>query len=121
MTERNPLLVILWMLISCGFYGFYYEYATTQEVTAATGRTDVNATTELLLNLITCGLFGMYAQYRNQQLVDQWFTSRGIQHDTKAQTVGLLNLLTLVAGVTWLVATYIHQDDLNRMIAASRM
>lgn len=118
MTERNPAVVVVLMIVTCGFYAFYYAYVTTQELVAATGRTDINPTTELLLNVFTCGFFGMYATYRNQQIVDEWFASRGIQHEAKAQMVGLMTVIALAVGVTWAVATFIHQDELNKMIAA---
>lgn len=116
MTERSPVVVLLLMFLTCGFYGFYYAFVTTKELTESTGRTDVNVTTELLFNIITCGIFGMYATYRNQQIVDEWYSSRGVQHEAKAQMVGLMNLLTFVVGATWVVATFIHQDELNKLL-----
>lgn len=116
MIERSPVVVLLLMFVTCGFYGFYYVFVTTQELTESTGRTDVNATMELLFNILTCGIFGMYAAYRNQQIVDEWYCSRGIQHEAKAQLVGLMNLLTFVVGATWVVATFIHQDELNKLL-----
>lgn len=117
MIERNPIVVVILMFVTCGFYSFYWNYVTTKELAAATGRTDLNLTTELLLNVVTCGLFGMYVAYRNQQIVDEWFKSKGIAHDPKAQMVGLMELLTFVAGATWIIATFIHQDELNKLAA----
>jgi hypothetical protein len=117
MNERNPVMIVVLTFVTCGFYAFYHTYVTTQELTAATGRTDINPTTELLLNVVTCGFYGMYAIYRNQQIVDSWFTSRGIQHEAKAQTVGLMIVLTFVVGATWVVSLFIHQDELNKMAA----
>lgn len=117
MIERNPAVVIVLMFVTCGFYWYYYMHVTTKELTEATGRSDINAGTELLLNLVTCGVFGMYSAYRNQQIIDEWYASRGVQHEAKAQLVGLMNLLTFVLGATWIVASFVHQDELNKLIA----
>ncbi|MCA9608794.1 MAG: DUF4234 domain-containing protein [Myxococcales bacterium] len=119
MTQRNPIVIIVLMLVSCGLYAFYYTYETTKELLAFLGRDDVDPTTELIINLLTCGLFGMYVEYRNQQMIDAWYQSQGLQHEAKAQLVGLCNLGTFFIGATWLVATYVHVEELNELGTSS--
>lgn len=115
MTERNPVMVAILVVVSCGLYGIYHAYVTTQELTAFAGRTDINPGTELLINLVTCGLFGMYVEYRNQQIIDGLYKQRGVAHEDKAQMVGICNIATFVVGATWIIATFIYQDELNKV------
>ncbi|MGE0791716.1 MAG: DUF4234 domain-containing protein [Sandaracinaceae bacterium] len=116
MTERNPVLVVVLSLVTCGLYGFYHAYITTQELCSFTGRTDINPTTELLLNIVTCGIFGMYIEYRNQQIIDELYKARGVAHEERAMIVGVLNVATFVVGATYLVATFLYQDELNKVM-----
>lgn len=119
MQKRDTALVIVLMLLTCGLYCLYHAYVTTEEVKHLTGRQEINPGMELVINLITCGLFGLFIEYRNMQLIDQWYASHNMAHEEKANMVGLMNLLTFVVGVTWLVATFIYQDELNRAIDAA--
>ncbi len=116
MTERNPIVVCLLQLVTCGIYALYHPFVTTQELCAFAGRTDINPTTELLINVVTCGLFGMYIEFRNQQIIDGLYKQRGVAHEDKAQLVLIMNLATFVVGGTYLVATYFYQDELNKVM-----
>ena len=108
MQRRDPAMVIVLMIVTCGIYAFYHAYTTTYELMRLTGRNDLNPGTELLLNIITCGLFGMFIEWRNQQIIDTWYVSHAIVHEERANMVGLMNLLTFVIGLTWLVATFMY-------------
>lgn len=114
MQERNVITVLLLMIVTCGVYYFYHAYVTTQEL-ADTISEDFSPGMDLLLSLVTCGLFGMYVTYRNQQAIDNWYNQSGLQHPEQAQTIGLMLILTFVVGVTWYVAIFMHQEELNRL------
>lgn len=118
--RRDPAIVLLLSILTCGLYAFYHQYQTTIELVALTGRQDINANTEFILTLVTCGMFGMFVIYRNQQVVDEWFLRVNIAHEPQANTVGLMMILTFVVGVTYWVGIFMHQSELNKLIDISQ-
>ena len=117
MEQRNVAMVMVLMVLTCGLYGLYHTWTTTEDVMKLTGKSDINTGLELIANLLTCGLFGMFIEYRNQKLIDDWYIENNINHQPRADSVGLLNLATLFVGLTWLVATFIYQKEVNALIA----
>jgi hypothetical protein len=119
MQRRDLLIVGLLTLVTCGLYSFYWQYQTTQELKGVTGKADLNPGLELLLTLVTCGIFGIYVRYRNAQLVTERMRAlRGV-HDDKSTLVLVLDLASLVTGITFVIAILIEQDELNKLAEAS--
>lgn len=117
MTRRDLVVVALLTVFTCGLYALYWQYKTTDELKAVTGK-DLNPGLELLLSLVTCGIFSIYAHYRNAQLVTERMRALKGAHEDKATMVLALDLASLVVGVTWVAAVVILQDELNKLAEA---
>lgn len=118
MTQREAWMVAVLSLVTCGFYGLYWQYTTTEELKAVSGRTDFSGLMDVLLGLATCGLWIWYAEYRNAQVVTELMQRRGVAHQDRSQTILLLNLLTFVVGMSGLVARMVLQDEYNKVAQA---
>ena len=117
MTRRDLVVVALLTVFTCGLYALYWQYKTTDELKAVTGK-ELNPGLELLLSLVTCGVFSIYAHYRNAQLVTERMRALKGSHEDKATMVLALDVASLVVGVTWVVAVVILQDELNKLAEA---
>lgn len=115
MTRREPWMVCLLSFVTCGFYGFYWNYVTTTELKQVSGREDLNPTTDLIIGIVTCGLYYLYSTYRNAQIVHEVWTKRSQPHEDKAQTILLLNVAALVVYVSAFIAQLILQDEYNKL------
>lgn len=117
MTRRDLVVVALLTIFTCGIYGLYWQYKTTEELKTVS-RKDLNAGLELLLTLVTCGIFGIYAHYRNAQIVTEQMKALRGTHEDKSMVILALDVASLVVGVTWVVAVVILQDELNKLAEA---
>lgn len=112
-TERNSVVVIALMLVTCFVYWFYWFYVTTAELKAVSGDEQLNPTTDLFLNIISCGVWGLYAEYRNAKVSHAIFVQRGVAHEDKSNTVLLFNCLAVFIALTWFIGPYLLQEDYN--------
>ena len=117
MTRRDLVVVALLTIFTCGLYALYWQYKTTDELKAVTGK-DLNPGLEVLLSVVTCGIFSIYAHYRNAQLVTEQMKAWRGAHEDKSNIVLALDVASLVVGVTWIAAVLILQDELNKMAEA---
>lgn len=115
MTRRDSWIPPVLTMATCGFYYFYWQYVTTEELKTATGREDLNPMTDLLLTICCCGLWGFYVQYRNVQVVQEAFAARNVRHEDKSSFVLIMFLLSAVNGITAFIAMMIVQDELNKL------
>ena len=106
-------------MVTCGFYYFYWQWVTTEELKNATGRDDLNPMTDLLLTICCCGLWSVYVQYRNAQVVHEAFQARGASHEDKSTLILILHALSALNGMTGLVAILMLQDEYNKLGDAS--
>jgi TRAP-type C4-dicarboxylate transport system permease small subunit len=115
MTRREPLLVLVLTVATCGLYYLYWLWATSAELREISGRDDIHPALDLLATVFTCGLWGFYVLYRNTQVVHELHLLGGLAHDDRSQTVLLLIVANLLVGFAGLIAVFIVQDELNRL------
>lgn len=115
MTRRDPVMVLIFTYVTCGLYGLYWQYVTTEELVRASGRSDVSPTMDLVLSLVTCSLYSFYVYYRNAELIHHALTARNIAHENKQQLVLLLVLASFIIGITGWIAPLILQDEYNKL------
>jgi hypothetical protein len=113
--KRNPLLVAALAFVTCGLYGYYWLYATTEELREESARDELRPFVDVLLAALTCGLWGLWAGYRNAQVAHELFREHGVEHADRSGPVAIFGALTLVSGWAWLVALALLQEDLNRL------
>lgn len=115
MTRREPWMVPLLGILTCGVYLLYWQYVTTEELKRVSGRDDLNPIMDLLLSVLCCGLWSCYVGYRNAQVVHECFARRNVQHDDKSTLILVLYVVSVVNGVTALIAPLILQDEYNKL------
>jgi len=119
LTERNSALVLVYTFISCGFYGLYWTFKTSEELRNATGDQTINPGLDLLLTLLTCGVWSMYTLFRNAQKVQSVLGPRDAMKKDQSQMVLMLCIANFFVGVTGFVAMFIVQEELNLLARAA--
>ncbi len=115
MTRRDPIIVLVLTLFTCGFYGLYWQFVTTSELKTVSGRDDLNPMVDLLLGFVTCGIWSFYVMYRNSEITHNVLTARAIQHENRTQTIMLLLIASFFVGVTYFLAMLFMQEDYNKL------
>ena len=118
--ERNSALVVVLMLVTCGIYYAYWIFKTSDELQRTTGDPTINPALDLVLSLVTCGLWGFYVHYRNAQKLHALLVRLDPQHQDQSSAVLLLCVATIFVGVTGVIASYLVQEDFNRLARGGR-
>jgi hypothetical protein len=113
--ERNAVVVLLLSLVTCGIYYLIWLYSTSSELKDALQDEEIKPGQDLLLTIVTCFLWSIYVEYRNAQKLHAALLSRDAYAKDQSEMVLILDLAALFVGATWLVATYIVQEDLNKL------
>lgn len=113
--QRSAAVVLLLSIVTCNIYYLYWLYATSSELKRALADDDIKPGVDLLLSVLTCSVWGIYVEYRNAQKVHAALLFHDPHTKDQSDTVLMLNLASLFVGVTWLVATYIVQEELNKL------
>lgn len=110
-VPRNPLLVLLFCVITCYLpYYVYWWYMVSKEIKAALNREDINPKMELILNIVTCSLFSIWLSYKYPKLMLEM--EQRVKVPPKDISV-LSTVLTLISFGP--IAAYLIQTDLNRI------
>lgn len=113
-VKKNIALCIVFSIITCGIYSWYWLYSLAEDVNAVANREDgPSGGMVLLFTIITCGIYGWYWLYKAGDALEQERAARG-----KAQ--GYLAILFLVLAVVGLgiISYAIMQSELNEYAAA---
>lgn len=113
--ERSGVTVVLLSFVTCGIYYLYWLYTTDRELAEALDDPEIKPGQDLLLTLVTCGIWSVYVEYRNAQKIHSALLTRDPYARDQSQAVLLLDLAGFFVGATWLVATYILQEELNKL------
>jgi hypothetical protein len=112
--KREPVLVLLLPILTCGIYIFYWWYATSTEIKNALGREDINPGLDLLLGIITCGIYYIYLSYRNPQMLLLMQDRVGLPRND-------ISIISLVLNLVFAPVTlFLIQTELNKIWDASR-
>lgn len=117
--ERQFVLVLVLLIVTCGIYRLFWIYNTSSELKATTNDPQINPGVDVLLTLVTCGIWGIYVEYRNYQKANAALRWREPYREDKSQTILILVVLALVVGVTGIVALYLVQEELNALTRAA--
>jgi len=103
--ERNPILVILFTVLSCGIYGMYWMYDTSRELNekGVLEYTPGKMLLFLLLAGCTCGITGFIALWKYSEAIEK--LSKG------EKTKAMLFILALFFAPGFY---YLAQAELNK-------
>jgi hypothetical protein len=113
--ERSALTVAILSVITCGIYYLIWMHSTSSELRDALGDSDIKPGQDVLLTVVTCFIWSIYVEYRNAQKVHAALLSRDPYAKDQSEMVLILNVAAFFVGMTWIVATYILQEELNKL------
>lgn len=114
-SERSPVMVAALSVLTCGIYYLFWMYQAETELRDALGDEEIKPGQDVLLTIVTCSIWSVYAEYRNAQKIHAALLSRDPYAKDQSEVVLLLNVASYFIGMTWAVATYMLQEDLNKL------
>ena len=117
MKQRNPALVIIFGIITCGIYVLYWYVVTTNEVQAKLKSPDGTVASGgmvLLLHIVTCGIYTFYWWYKMGQRAAQL----GKEYGVGISDNSAVYLILCFVGIGLIINTVLLQSDLNKIAAA---
>lgn len=111
--ERSPVAVILFSILTCGIYGLYWIYATSQDLQSLDNNHDSTSPgLELVLCIITCGLYTFFWYYKYAKVIYGLQLQKNIQ---PADDNGILYIILAVFGLS-IISVAIMQSSINKTI-----
>ncbi len=108
-TRREPILILIFSIITCGIYTFYWIYQTTDELGAYLVN-DNNPALDLIL-CIVCFPYIIYWMYRTSRQTAEAQEKSGM---TRITDNSVLNLILCIFGLS-IVAAMIIQSNINEI------
>ena len=107
---------IVFSLLTCGLYGYYWKYTQFRAMNALLGREEFDFVQWILLTLLTCGIYDWYYEYKLGSELQQYLAVRGRQ---VSPNLGLMGLVLSVFGI-WrfgmaIVVDAVYQHELNQL------
>ena len=99
---REPIVVILLSIITCGIYGLYWYYTIMDDLNKATGEERISPVMMLIVSII-CFPFFWLILYKTDKGLAEISQNEGLRYK---ENFILWLLLTLVLGVGVIVAMY---------------
>lgn len=107
--ERNVALSIVFTILTCGIYGWYWMVVLNDDMLDALNEDGTSGGLVLVLSLVTCGIYGLYWMYQTGRRVDRLNARYGRHTDNS----GLLYLVIGILGLS-IVVYGVAQNELNQ-------
>lgn len=107
---RQPALVVVLSLVTCGIYAFYWIYKMSEEMQRATGKSSMSPGMELLLCIVTCGIYMFYWFYKYGKLITEAQEQAGLNAEDNA----ILYLILSIFGLS-IVSMALMQSAANKI------
>ncbi len=108
--KRDPIMVLVFTLITCGIYGIWWWYTIMTEIKNSLGREDINPGMDLVLAIVTCGLYGIYLYYKYPQLMLEMQDRAGLPRND----ISVISIVLSVVGLA-VVSIFMIQTELNKI------
>ena len=112
--ERSGVTVILLSFVTCGVYYLIWKYKTTEELRAASGDAQLNATTDLLITLV-CFFYAIFTDFRNAKKAYELLRANGSNRTDQSTIVLVCHLMGF-----GFASIYLIQEDLNALARLGR-
>jgi hypothetical protein len=112
---RNPILVVVFSIITCGIYYLYWSWVTNEEIKRLSGNTEEVSTPMLIVGWF-CGFVLWYNWYKWDKSLQYVSNVRAQQNPTAApynSNFILWIICTIIAGVGILISSFQIQDYIN--------
>jgi hypothetical protein len=111
---RQPAVMLILSIVTCGIYYLYYVYAATQDCNDFTRRQEQSPGTEVVLTIVTCGIYNLYWDYRMGKRLAEMCMMVGLPITDNAVLYLVLDLF----GIGFINAL-LQQETMNRIWDAS--
>lgn len=108
--KRDPVMVLILGILTCGIYALYWVYKTSSEIKDALGRDDINPVLDTALSFITCYLWLIYLAYKYPQLLLQLQERAGVPRND----ISLISLILAIVGLVP-ISFFMIQSELNKV------
>lgn len=119
LQPREIALCIIFTIITCGIYGWYWIYKMNEEINEISGHPeDTSGGLVILFSIITCGIYNIYWCYKMGQKLSEYYESSSVHGD---KDLGILFLILMLASffscsVCGFVCYGIMQDNINKIV-----
>ncbi len=93
---RDPIMVLVLSLVTCGIYNIIWIFKTADEINKASGTEQFNMVKEILLTIVTCGIWGIWFQWRYAEAVVNLQKSWGVKPQMEAPILFLMAFVYLM-------------------------
>ena len=117
--RRDPGIVLVLGFVTCGLYLLFWYYMMYEELEKVGGRTPTanSYVVDLLLTLVTCTLYGIWVDYKISDQFNEIHKTQGLPANDTTTIVVALDIAAWITGmITNIVASAIHQDQLNKVV-----
>lgn len=117
--KRNPIMVLILMIITCGLYSPYWYYKMYKELSFLTNQTPTGNSyaIDLIISIITCGLWGFYVDYKISKQLHEIRKKNNLHGDDSSNIILILDLASLLTFYfLFLVTSAIQQDEWNQIL-----
>jgi len=119
-TRREPALVLIFILLTCGLYYLYFIYKVSEEAQNYLGEPDTSPGLEVFLSVITFGLYNIYWDYKIGKKAARMAQIAGLPPTDNAFLYLALDLVGVGGFASLgLLNPMIQQDSLNQIWQAS--
>lgn len=108
--KRDPVMVIVLTLVTCGLYAFYWWYVAGCEMRDALRRPEINPIMDFVLVFVTCGIWGIYMYYKYPQLIMEMQDRVGMPRND----ISVISILCGVFGMGF-ISFFLMQQELNKV------
>ena len=108
--KRDPIMVLILGILTCGIYAVYWVYKTSSEIKDALGREDINPALDAVLTFVTCFVWLVYLAYKYPQLLLQLQDKAGLPRND----ITLISLILAIVGLSP-VSFFMIQSELNNV------
>jgi len=89
---RNPIMVLVLPMVTCGIYGIIWILGAIDDVNKGLGREEYNAMKEIGLSIVTCGIWAYWFMWRFSHSVVEVQNKWGVQPAMDAPILFVLSL-----------------------------
>lgn len=118
--KRDPGIVLVLALFTCGLYLIYWYRRMYEELEQLTGETPTGNDywLDFVLYILSCSLFGIWVDYKISERLNVLQRQRGMTGATDSTTLSIvLDIAAYLTGMfTNYVTSAIQQDQLNKIV-----
>lgn len=114
MVKRNQALVVIFSILTCGIYFYYWMYVLTRDVEFSLDKSDGSCNQPglaVLYSIITCGIYQYYWWFKQGKRMAQLQAERGLAVSDNSVVYLLLQFFGLSV-----VSQVLLQSDMNNVI-----